>query len=45
MKKEWLKATCPVCGKEYEYRSDFKPSTCGQFECLKEAFKKGILKK
>jgi len=30
----WLKARCPICRKEYEYTPDYKPSTCGDFDCL-----------
>lgn len=38
MKKVWLKAICPICGKQYEYLSDYKPKTCGN--CLQK-FQKG----
>jgi len=40
---QWLKATCPICGKEYEHLSNYKPKTCGKFECLQKANKQGIL--
>jgi len=43
-KREWLKAFCPFCGKEYEYLPDYKPKTCGMFECL-YAMANNILKK
>ncbi|MCK4823824.1 hypothetical protein KA005_49175 [bacterium] len=31
---EWLGAICPICGDEYQYLPDYKPKTCGKFECL-----------
>jgi len=33
---QWLKANCPICGKEYEYLSNYKPQTCGKFSCIQE---------
>lgn len=36
MQRQWLKARCLICGKEYEYLSDFKPSTCGKYDCLQK---------
>ncbi len=36
MKRVWLKATCPICGKQYEYLSDYKPATCSNFNCLQQ---------
>jgi len=44
-KIEWKKASCPVCGKQYEYlREDEKPKTCGKFNCIQKAkFELGIL--
>jgi len=31
----WVKAQCPVCGREYEYpKSGHKPSTCSNFDCI-----------
>lgn len=45
MKKQWLRTTCPICGKEYEYLPNYKPSTCGKFDCLKQANKQGLTKK
>jgi len=33
----WLKATCLVCGKEYQYveaPDGVNPLTCGIFDCL-----------
>ena len=32
--KKWLKGQCPICGEEYQYLPDYKPMTCGKFECL-----------
>ena len=40
---QWLKAMCPICGKEYEYLPTYKPKTCGKFTCLQEANKRNIL--
>ena len=32
---KWLKVRCVKCGIEYEYpKGGYKPSTCGNFECL-----------
>lgn len=31
----WLKAKCPVCGKDYDYiEGGYKPSTCNNFDCV-----------
>jgi hypothetical protein len=38
---QWLKATCPICGKEYEYLPDYKPATCSKFDCLQKYHAKG----
>lgn len=35
-KMEWSKATCPICGKKYEYLKSYKPATCGKFHCIYE---------
>ena len=35
-KQEWLKARCPICDKEYEYLPEYKPATCGNFDCIYE---------
>jgi hypothetical protein len=43
-KIEWLRANCPICGKEYEYLPKYKPATCGKFDCLQKAVKQGVLK-
>jgi hypothetical protein len=40
----WDTAICPICGKEYEYRIDYKPKTCSKFTCLQEANKRGLFK-
>lgn len=38
----WIKAICPICGKEYEYLlEDYKPKTCGKFNCLQKFQKRG----
>ena len=44
-KVEWLKSHCPICGKEYEFTSIYKPATCGKFSCLQEAKKQGMLRR
>ncbi len=37
--KEWETATCPICGKEYQYiKGEHKPQTCGKFTCLQKLF-------
>lgn len=43
-KREWLKGTCPICGKEFEYL-DPKPVTCGKFDCLRAAVLQGLMNK
>ena len=50
--KEWLKGTCPICGKTFEYLLTYDhqlrphtPITCGKFDCLQEANKRGLLYK
>lgn len=43
VKYQWLGAICPICNKEYRYRSDYKPVTCGWFDCIQEANKRGLL--
>lgn len=31
----WLKATCPVCGREYQFiEGQYKPPTCTAYDCL-----------
>lgn len=30
----WLKARCPICGREYKHLEEYKPKTCGAFDCL-----------
>ena len=45
MKKNWFKAICPICGKEYEYLKGYKPKTCSKFDCLQEANKRGLFNK
>ena len=35
MRSKWLTATCPVCGKEYKYRRDYKPKTCNNGNCMR----------
>lgn len=47
MKKAWLKSICPICGKQFEYLSDYKPNTCSKFDCLQKfqkSFKKELNK-
>lgn len=41
-KPQWLKSTCPICGKEYEYLPTYKPVTCGKFTCLQQSIKQGV---
>ena len=40
---QWLKATCPICGQEYEYLPEYKPKTCSKFTCLQEASFRGMI--
>lgn len=41
-KKEWIKARCQICSKVFEHTTDYTPITCGRFDCLSEANKKGL---
>lgn len=45
MKKVWIKARCKICGKEFDCTQDYIPTTCGKFDCLAEANKRGLFKK
>jgi len=39
MSFEWETATCPFCNEEYQYpKDDYKPTTCGKFNCLQRYF-------
>ena len=40
----WLKANCPICGKEYKYLPKYKPVTCGKFDCLQKATARRLIK-
>ena len=40
---QFLKATCPICNKEYVYLVQFKPVTCQRLECVEEADKRGLI--
>jgi len=32
---KWIETTCPVCHRKYKYlEGGYKPSTCGEWECL-----------
>ena len=42
-KRVWHKAVCPICGEGYQYL-DYKPATCGKFQCLQAALRRGLLK-
>ncbi len=33
---EWLKARCPICGREYPYVEAYKPKVCGSYDCVKK---------
>lgn len=41
----WQKATCPICNEEYVYLPVFKPKTCGKYNCVYEAHKRGLIYK
>ena len=34
--KEWIRAVCPMCSKEYLHTAVFKPKTCGMLECARK---------
>lgn len=31
--REWIRATCPVCGREYLHVAAYRPETCMTIEC------------
>ena len=33
---KWLKTRCPICGREYEHPEDYKPKTCGDYDCIRK---------
>jgi len=40
---KWARSNCPICGREYPHKVDYMPVTCGRFDCLQEANKRGLL--
>ncbi len=40
---DFLRAICPICNKQYVYMSAFKPVTCGKYDCVHEAHKRGLI--
>jgi len=43
--KGWARSYCPICGREYPHKEDYTPVTCGKFECLQEANRRGMFPK
>jgi len=37
MENEWKTARCPICGREYQHKADYKPATCSSWECINMA--------
>lgn len=33
-KIDWQQAKCPYCREQYFYTPDYKPTTCGKFDCV-----------
>lgn len=42
---DWLWEICPICRKRYCYLVAFKPVTCGKYDCVHEAHKRGLIYK
>lgn len=39
----WTRSNCPICGEGFPHKKDYKPVTCGKFNCLQEANARGML--
>ena len=39
----WTRSNCPICGRSYPHKEGYKPITCGKFDCLQEANRRGLL--
>lgn len=37
---KWTRSKCPICKRGYPHKVDYKPVTCGKFECLQEAMRR-----
>ncbi len=42
IKVAWLTAICPICGGVYSYKESYKPTTCGQYDCVYQARVQGL---
>ncbi len=43
---KWVKANCPICGREYEYALDvYEPPTCNTKECVQKQLHPELSKK
>ena len=40
---DWVRSDCPICGRGYPHKRGYDPITCGNFDCLQEANKRGLL--
>lgn len=40
--KTWTRSICPICGRSYPHLLEYQPITCGRFDCLQDANKKGL---
>ena len=38
----WARSNCPVCGRSFPHKKDYTPKTCGAFDCLHEAIRRGV---
>ena len=39
----WTRSICPICGHSFPHKPEYKPVTCGKFNCLQVAYLRGML--
>ena len=40
---DWVRSDCPICGREFPHRRGYTPRTCGSYDCLQAANRRGLL--
>ncbi len=40
---QWMRSDCPICGQSFPHKIGYTPVTCGRFDCLQEAKRRGLL--
>ena len=43
MTNSWMRSDCPICGQSFPHKKGYQPMTCGRFDCLQEANRRGML--